>query len=388
MLSPQELERRSSGSFPILRQNHGQQQSTRGGFNSSKGGRGGPNNARSNRSEYAAVGHTRDKNNATLVIESIPDDKLDDESIRGYFVKFGDIESLEVKSEKKLALITFANVEDARKAHSSPDPIFNNRFVKVYWSKSEDETDAEGGSGNGEDLMEVDKVDMEALQVKLSEAQKVHDERQAKKKEIEDQAKEIERRKADLTRMQELQKKLLFERLAKKHAAGTPTSATPATGTNGAANGTNGVSNGNNDTGDKDKEKEAKNAQQTAALKAQLEALEAEASSLGIDHSKLDEALPDFGHGGYASRGRGSFRARGNFAPRGSFPPRGRGGYRGRGVPFGARGGAMFAPKKLTLDNRTKTIIVSGIPEEHVEDLQQNLLVGAIILIHYHPHCY
>ncbi|KAF3917330.1 hypothetical protein ABW21_db0200485 [Orbilia brochopaga] len=342
MLSPQELERRPSITFPVK-----PPPPTRGG-GTQRGGRGGSN--RGGRSELSGFGPPREMSKA-LVVECIPDDKLDEQSIHGYFTTFGPIESVEMRPESKLAILTFENHGDAKKAYNSPEPIFNNRFVKVYWLKSDSDGPQSyqqpGDSQHQPDEMEID---MEDFQRKQTEAQKAYDEKQAKKKKIDDEHKQLDELRADLARRQEEEKKKLLARLSKKHAS------------NGASS--------NLETN----EKEAKTAQQTAALKAQLEALEAEATSLGIDHSKLDEPLPDFHPSSY-NRGRGSLRARGGFSgfsARGAYVPRGRGGsaftaYRGRG-----RGAPMA--KKMTLDNRTKTVMVNGVSDSDIETLQQFML--------------
>ncbi|KAF3296897.1 hypothetical protein TWF132_009395 [Orbilia oligospora] len=352
MLSPQDLERRTSASF--LPKTTPQ---PRGG-GAQRGGRGG---ARGGRSEFSAFGPPRNVHTKTLVVESIPDDKLDEQAIRGYFTAFGSIEYVEVKAENKLAIVKFENQEDAKKAHSSPEPIFNNRFVKVYWMKGEGDghpvPQHQQQSEDQQFQQNEMEVDMEDFQRKQDEAQKAHDERMVKKKEIDDQAKKLEEMKADLIRRQEEEKKKLLEKLAKKHAA-------------------KGATNGDAEALDTSN-KESKEAQQTAALKAQLEALEAEATSLGIDHSKLDESLSEFHQSSY--RGRGSFRGRGGFGgypTRGAYPARGRGvygAYRGT-APFArGRGGAPMA-KKMTLDNRTKTVMVNGVSEANIEPLQHFLL--------------
>ncbi|KAF3203581.1 hypothetical protein TWF192_008383 [Orbilia oligospora] len=352
MLSPQDLERRTSASFPPKTT----PQPRGGGVQ--RGGRGG---ARGGRSEFSAFGPPKNVHTKTLVVESIPDDKLDEQAIRGYFTAFGPIDSVEVKAENKLAIVKFENQEDAKKAHSSPEPIFNNRFVKVYWMKGEGDghpvPQHQQQSEDQQFQQDEMEVDMEDFQRKQEEAQKAHDERMVKKKEIDDQAKKLEEMKADLIRRQEEEKKKLLEKLAKKHAA-------------------KGATNGDAETLDTSN-KESREAQQTAALKAQLEALEAEATSLGIDHSKLDEPLSELHQSSY--RGRGSFRGRGGFGgypTRGTYPARGRGvygAYRGT-APFArGRGGAPMA-KKMTLDNRTKTVMVNGVSEANIEPLQHFLL--------------
>ncbi|EPS43467.1 hypothetical protein H072_2545 [Dactylellina haptotyla CBS 200.50] len=357
MLSPQELERRASGSFPPTKP----PQPSRGGGNQ-RGGRGG---ARGGRSEFAAFGPARESSKKALVIESIPEDKLDDESVRGYFLAFGGIESIEVKPEKKLAIVRFENAEDAKKAHSSPEPIFNNRFVKVYWMKGEGGNERQqvqsqhhqqGNHQQPQNDPDEMEIDIEDFQKKQDEAQKAYEEKQAKKKEIDDQAKRLEELQADLLRRQEEEKKKLLAKLAKKHASKD-------------------VINGDGAEKTEDNEKGSKEAQQTAALKAQLEALEAEATSLGIDHSSLDEPLSDFvPSSGY--RGRGSFGGRGGFggySARGAYIPRGRGAFGAyRGATFRGRGATMS--KKLTLDNRTKTVMVNGVSDSDVEALQQYML--------------
>ncbi|KAF3918733.1 hypothetical protein AA313_de0209788 [Arthrobotrys entomopaga] len=352
MLSPQDLERRASVAFPP-KPNQPNHQSRGGGAQ-----RGGRSGMRNGRSEFSAFGPPRDPSNKALVIESIPDDKLDEQSVRSYFATFGTIESVDIKPEKKLAIVRFHSQDDARKAHSSPEPIFNNRFVKVYWMKAEGGKPPiqhqmhpqENQSVHQEQESDEMEIDMEDFQKKQGEAQKAYEEKQAKKKDIDDQAKRLEELKVDLLRRQEEEKKKLLAKLAKKHAA-----------PNGASE--------NKDTVDK----ESKEAHQTAALKAQLEALEAEATSLGIDHSKLDEPLSDFTS--YSSRG--SFRGRGGFGgnpTRGTYFPRGRGAY---GAYHGAstfRGRGATMAKKMTLDNRTKTVMVNGVSEDNVEALQQYML--------------
>ncbi|KAK6336708.1 hypothetical protein TWF718_009499 [Orbilia javanica] len=351
MLSPQDLERRPSTSFPPKTTTP----QPRGG-GSQRGGRGG---ARGGRSEFSAFGTPRNPQTKALVVESIPDDKLNEQAVRGYFATFGPIESVDLKVEGKLAIIKFENQEDAKKAHSSPEPIFNNRFVKVYWMKGEgDVHQAPQHQQHSDDQQfksDEMEVDMEDFQRKQEEAQKAHDERAAKKKEIDDQAKKLEEMKADLIRRQEEEKKKLLAKLAKKHAAKGPTN--------------DGI-----ETPDSNN-KESKEAQQTAALKAQLEALEAEATSLGIDHSKLDEPLSEF-HQSY--RGRGSFRGRGGFggySARGAYPVGGRGAYGAyRGTAPFARGRGATMAKKMTLDNRTKTVMVNGVSEANIEALQHYLL--------------
>ena len=43
------------------------------------------------------------------------------------------------KGESDAALITFANHAQATAAYKSPEPVFNNRFVEVFWHRKDDE---------------------------------------------------------------------------------------------------------------------------------------------------------------------------------------------------------------------------------------------------------
>jgi hypothetical protein len=78
--------------------------------------------------------------NKKLVVENIPDEKFSKPSIIGHFLKFGQIVNVELDDEFHLAEIEFCTHMAARQAWSSPIPFFNNRFVKVYWRKTDAST--------------------------------------------------------------------------------------------------------------------------------------------------------------------------------------------------------------------------------------------------------
>jgi hypothetical protein len=102
----------------------------RGGFNGRGRGRGGLRSGFARRVQ--AMGAQK-----VLVIESIPEDSCNEEAIRAYFSGFGTIVSLSVDTFHKSALLEYSTSQEAKACHSSPDVIFNNRFVKVFWSDSE-----------------------------------------------------------------------------------------------------------------------------------------------------------------------------------------------------------------------------------------------------------
>ena len=374
------------------------------------GGRGG-------RSDIAGTGPNYDKSNSTLVVEHIPEDKLDESSIKTFFSQFGAVVEVSVQSWKKLATVKFERWDGAKRAYDSPAPIFDNRFVKVFWYKPSVDASARiaspsvvsgvgggipGGSRAGGSpppqlsklADEEEPLDMEEFKRKTEEAQKAHEEKMKKKKEHEEKMRELEKKKEELLKMEMEQKRILMEKLAKRKAGvvavpATATAATPAV--ESPAKTASPV----NETTDS-AAAQAMDAQslpqptakvtaappatdaETEALRAQLEALEAEAKSLGLDHSQADPNAPY-----YPSRGRGAFRARAAFrgASRGGYHspyiPPGAGkpyipGYRGRGGSLAARGrgGAM------RLDNRTRRVSVK-LPEEGGDEaLREYLFVS------------
>ncbi|CAG8474581.1 13350_t:CDS:2, partial [Dentiscutata heterogama] len=77
--------------------------------------------------------------NATLVVENIPNEFCNLDKINEFFKKFGTITNINVDIAHHKAIIQFSNNSDAHKAYNSPEPIFDNRFVKVYWYKEKEE---------------------------------------------------------------------------------------------------------------------------------------------------------------------------------------------------------------------------------------------------------
>ncbi|MBW0510808.1 hypothetical protein O181_050523 [Austropuccinia psidii MF-1] len=75
------------------------------------------------------------KSQTTLVVENIPPSSLSDRCVREYFSTFGTLSSVSVDVYNAQALVTFNSPEGAKKAYSSPVPVFNNRFVKIHFKR-------------------------------------------------------------------------------------------------------------------------------------------------------------------------------------------------------------------------------------------------------------
>ncbi|KAA8573925.1 hypothetical protein EYC84_005470 [Monilinia fructicola] len=318
-------------------------ENNRGGMGRGRGqpiGRGGPhiNSGRGGRrAEFSSDRPNFNKDNTTIVVEQIPEEKFSEEAVREFFSQFGNIKEVDMRPYKRLAIVKYDDWNAANAAYSSPKVIFDNRFVKVYWYTSPEALPKPpaNGSSNGTtnngapgsiSTREADEpIDIEEFAKKQQEVQKAHEEKMKKKQEMEANRRELERRQEELLKNQAEEKRKLMEKLAAKSGK----SASPGVKAEDGSPAPAGSS-------------------QTEALKKQLAALEAEAQSLGLPN--LDNPLSDDTWGG-RGRGRGGYRGRGTFAPRGF-----RGGYRGRGgAPF-----AGGAPSRYTLDNRTKKVAVSG----------------------------
>ncbi|KAI9044147.1 CCCH zinc finger and RRM domain protein [Aspergillus affinis] len=306
----------------------------RGGF----GGRG-------RRTELSSAGPNDDTSITTIVVEQIPDDKLNEATIREFFSQYGEIVEVSIQAHRRLALITYDGHAAAKRAWSSPKVIFDNRFVKVYWHKPKNDRNNEQRPAPGDPMDETPSFDPEEFEKQQEEAQKSHEEKMKRRKETEDARQALEKQREELLKKQEEEKERLLRRL----------------GGNGASNG-----NGSGD-GESRSPSQENSTDQTKQLRAQLAALEAEAKTLGIDPNGSESAPP------FGSRGRGrGYLGRGGFAPRGrgGYDPSYRGGFRGRGGMARGRGGV------LRLDNRPKRIAISGVDfdTEKDEALRQFLI--------------
>lgn len=254
---------------------------------------------------------------------------------------------------KRLAIVKYDKWGSANAAYKSHKAIFDNRFVKVFWYKDNEEASKHSGAKGtrddgetGADDVELDadaepEIDPEELRRKQEEAQEQFQEKEKKRADIQRQRDEIEQKQKDLMDKYRQATEELKSKLAEKN--GGSSDAAPATS--------------------------------AEALRAKLADLESEAKMLGIDPDATDIPTTSFppsrgGHG-YGYRGRGGF------APR------------GRGFRGGSRGGlggpdtrhAAYA--QYSLDNRPKKVAITGvdfsIPEKD-ERLRHFLLVSRRLL--------
>lgn len=75
------------------------------------------------------------RDDKTLVVEKIPDEKLSMEAMNDWFKKFGTVTNVAIDSSRGKALVTFSSHAEAQNAWKSEEAIFGNRFVKVFWHR-------------------------------------------------------------------------------------------------------------------------------------------------------------------------------------------------------------------------------------------------------------
>ncbi|PGH16857.1 hypothetical protein AJ79_01501 [Helicocarpus griseus UAMH5409] len=341
-----------------------------------RGDRGGFNGPRRNRAEFSQAGPNEDRSITTIVVEQIPEDKFNEQTVRDFFSEFGNIIEVTMQPYKHLALVKYDTWASARRAWASPKVIFDNRFVKVYWHKPSSKAETNGarpGSSQSptRNKPEEQPFDQEEFERQQAEAQRQHEEKLRKRKETEEARLALEKQKEALLKRQQEEKAKLLQRLGSHEGSGSPD----------AQNGTS-PQKADSETGKASTPVDENVSEQTKSLRAQLAALEAEAKSLGLDPAAAasDSQYPPRGRG----RGWGGYRGgRGAYVPRGrgGYDPSFRGGYRGRGAPRG-RGGV------LRLDNRPRRVAVSGVEfnPERDEALRQFLLgIGEYDSIEPHP---
>ena len=325
-----------------------------------RGDRGGFVPQRRNRADFSQAGPNHDRSITTVVVEQIPEENFDENSVRGFFSDFGTIEEVTMQAYKRLAIVKFTDYVAAKCAYESPRVVFDNRFVKVYWYKPDNlpspsiNDSTKTNSPTVANKTEETPFDKKKFEQDTIAAQKRLEEKKARLKETEIKRQELEKQKEDLARKQDEEKRKLMAKLKAKESAkpqgnGVPR-AEPKVSSNGTTN--------------------AKTNAQTEVLKATLAALEEEAKSLGIDPTMVGDLQPSRGRG--RGRGRCSYRGWEGFAGRGGGYDPSRGGARGRGAFRGARGGGY------NLDNRTKKVKISGVrfDNEKDEQLRQYLLVN------------
>ena len=82
--------------------------------------------------------HHNTNMNTTLIVKKIPIDLNRLDKMQQHFSKFGQLVEIQCQYEQMpdTALIKFATNPQAFAAYKCPQPVFNNRFIRLYWFNS------------------------------------------------------------------------------------------------------------------------------------------------------------------------------------------------------------------------------------------------------------
>jgi RNA-binding protein 26 len=157
---------------------------------------------------------------------------MNEPTIREWFSQFGSLNQIIVDPSWGKAVLVYADHDSAAKAWNDPRPVFSNRFVKIWWKKSDVPQESQNLSGGI-----VDQVELEIAREAAKKAQREHEEKQRRKEELEQKREELERQRVELLERQRVERERLMEKIkraeekARDKARGVITSASPATTT-------------------------------------------------------------------------------------------------------------------------------------------------------------
>jgi len=293
----------------------------------------------------------KNSDDTCLTIVSLPMEQDTSDQLKNHFSKYGIVTFLHIIPKTKRAMIQFATNVDARKAIQSPEPVLNNRFIRVIWSSDKEKS-----------LIERLKKEEEVARIPKTEEEieKMKQEHQKMKEETKNELLLLIRQTIEIMG----QKKLVWDKmnaLISTSPAEDPkiealnqklydltktlTREMKELRTTIAKNTyvleINPKQNENNDEGNDEG--------LVQAVKQDL--LKFETWKTDINTKRLEFR-------GSGRRGRGRGRGRGSSRGRGT--PRGRGRRRGRG-----RGRGNF--KSMSLDNRTTSIKISDLVKEEID---------------------
>lgn len=77
---------------------------------------------------------SKDPNATTITVVNVPEEFNVIDKLNEHFKKFGQIVNIEIFTEEKKANIKFLTHESATNAIKSPEAVFDNRFIKIFWT--------------------------------------------------------------------------------------------------------------------------------------------------------------------------------------------------------------------------------------------------------------
>ncbi|KAF8527861.1 hypothetical protein BU17DRAFT_38588 [Hysterangium stoloniferum] len=368
----------------------GAMESIQMGGNHMGGGAGGNGFRRSGRGSFTGEMHNfrnASRDDKTLVVEKIPDEKLSLEAVNEWFKRFGTVTNVAIDTSSSKALVSFSNHTEAHTAWKSEEAVFGNRFVRLFWHRP---LDGQGGVGQRALAASAPLIkhiaNPDASSSPLAEqpsplpsqpgvpatpnkqpsrpdaatAAALAARQQLLERQISEQ-KVLMSRLSIATTPEEKQEIMTRIRDIQKGMTPSTTPITPQVPSSKSKNGKGGSKAlSEKEMLDKELELHAvqtalgsgqgstdSEATSTAALKEKLAQLKAEASRLGLPEADMDTVSPSTTYHPYRGRG---FRARGLIRGRGGPPVRG----------------------SMKLDNRPRKLLIQGVLNEEAVQAVRN----------------
>ncbi|CEO96243.1 RRM domain-containing protein [Plasmodiophora brassicae] len=253
-----------------------------------------------------------------LFVSNVPPHLNNLATLSAHFSRFGEIVNLQIKADQCKAFIQFKTHEQAKAALGCPEAVANNRFIRVYWARYDP---MDKSARLASDLAAESDEAAEALRAQEREAQ-ARRERASLTADLSSKTNMLSKLKsmtgenaARAAQIATLESQVAEAEKKLSELPAVPDEPSPAASAAGA--------------------------QAAPSIQEELALAEREAAAYGI----IDA------HGNIIDGGRGGFRGRG----------------RGRGARGTARG-AITGRQSMTLDNRTRTLCVRGIPETYANE--------------------
>jgi len=163
---------------------------------------------------YRNEGNRHSQASPSLMIENIPDDKCNLDSINQFFKRFGTVVNIKVQPNQKNAIIQFSRTAEATAAIRSPDPIFENRFVKIFYLPTQDNNTPQASvEAIRPTVAPITKVDPAPVPDAVVEEQRRKFSELLKAKEKVKLATDIQKKKKELVEKQIQQQKAILAKL-------------------------------------------------------------------------------------------------------------------------------------------------------------------------------
>lgn len=149
---------------------------------------------------------SNDPNATILSVVNIPPNLNNIGKIDEHFRKFGHIERIEILHSHKKASVKFTAHNDALRAMKSPEAVFGNRFIKVFWASESDVAQIkEGAQKKEEEQAKKDQKKKQVIEAKQQQAKEAQTQQELRT--------EITKKKLELVKKKRATREVLLNQL-------------------------------------------------------------------------------------------------------------------------------------------------------------------------------